>query len=547
MNSRRLRLRGAAGKIRTEYFMSQEHLVVPIVALVEGVIWPVNAESPELVLAEELAIAPAGWNGRPVFVNHPADDEANQISGNNPETLELSSFGIIFNADPPGLVLANKKLRYEAWLNKEKAPEVEGAVRIIERLEAEDPDDLVEISVGVFVRAEKVEGEWKGIKYKAIWRNIVPDHHAMLPEGMIGACSVDMGCGAPRIASVHLVTAHGLELIGDEDMTVPKKPDEKDKKTVRERVAEITKFRTNAGEDGTMSDADLRGQLDSQLRAVEPGYWGIDSVFPESQQVVYAVYPEDTFQLFQRSYKIDDNNAVTLKDDREEVTPVTVYTPVTAEANPKQPAQPTAAASCGCRTDGGSMKTMNERIAALIANGRFKEEDKTWLEKVPEARFEALEAAQPNPPKPVEPPAPAPAPAPAPNPPAPAPKPAEESRAAAAVPKTTEEYLATLPAAVAGPIRQGIRAAESRKAATIKALKDSGRCKFDDAALNAKDQDELDMLMDLAGVSTQPQSVDFGAGNAPRAAETKDKGRPPAAPDFFEASRKASAKRAVSE
>jgi len=64
--------RGAMGStLRTANFDGREYVVVPVVALVEGVIHPVNSAAPELVLAEEFAKAPNGWNGRPVLWNHP--------------------------------------------------------------------------------------------------------------------------------------------------------------------------------------------------------------------------------------------------------------------------------------------------------------------------------------------------------------------------------------------------------------------------------------------------------------------------------------------
>lgn len=542
---RAIRLRGAAGKTRTETYMGQEHLVVPVVGLVEGVIWAVNAETPELVLAEDMAIAPAGWNGRPCFVDHPADEDENKISGNNPEALENLAFGTLFHANSGDDVLQTKKLKFEAWLNKAKAVDVPGAEDIIRRLEAEDPDDIVEISVGVFVRAEEVKGEYDGIKYFGIWRNIVPDHLALLPAGVKGACSVEMGCGAPRAASVHLVTERGLERIGDENMTVPNK----DKRSLRDRLVDLMpslKLRTNAGEDGSISDGELRNRLDSAIRAVEPGYYWIDDVFPEQSLVVYTVAPEEKWEMYQRSYALDANNNVTLNDDRVVVEPTLTYTPTGTTSD--EPVTAAAASSCGCgsTTNGGNMKK-EQRIAALIAasKGRYVETDKTWLMQVPDERLTALEQnsdagpkGDPIPGAPTgdtgsqrnDPPPPAPA-QPRNDPPPPA------ERRDNAVPRTAEEFLGTLPADVADSVRQGMRIAEQRKAASIKALKDTGRCKLTDAELNGRTQDQLDQLVELAGVRMTPQAVDF-SGQAPRAAEQhNESNEPPKAPSFYDAVR----------
>ena len=540
--------------------MGQEHLVVPVVALVEGVIWAVNAETPELVLAEELAIAPAGWNGRPSFVDHPSDEESNKVSGNNPETLESKSFGILFNADPSERVLADKRLRFEAWLNVEKATDVDGAQDIIARLEANDPEDVVEVSVGVFVRAEDSKGKFDGQPYEGIWRNIVPDHLAFLPKGIKGACSVEMGCGAPRVASVHLVTAQGLTRIGDETMTVPATTPPappKDKRTLRERLIDLIpsmKFRVGAGESGTMSDQDLRYSIDTALRAVEPGYWGIDSVFPEESLVVYSCMPTDVYQMFQRGYTVNADGTVALKDDRVEVVPTTIYQPLTATAAHTQPPTVAAQPSCGCGNHGGDSMNKTERIAALIAGskGRFTDADTTWLNGVPEDRLTALEAQSaspqgqlipgaptgPNVPPNPQPPNPQPQ-NPNPQPPNPASEPAQNTTAqnTTAQPRDAESYLATLPPDVADSVRQGMKIATQRKAASIKALKDTQRCKLTDVELTAMTQTQLDTLIELAGITTQPQAVDFSV-QAPRMAAVNGD-EVPAAPDFFAAARAA--------
>lgn len=201
--ARHLHLLGATGAMRTALFENEEHLVVPVVALVEGVIHAVNAATPELVLASEFSIAPAGWNGRPVVYDHP-NDGTTQISANIPHVLETMALGRVFNTEVKG-----KRLLMDAYLNPARA-KVLGATaeQIIARVRA---NEMIEVSVGVFVVAEKSSGTAaNGATYDYIWRNIVPDHLALLPAGMIGACSIEMGCGTPRAATVHVVTETGL-------------------------------------------------------------------------------------------------------------------------------------------------------------------------------------------------------------------------------------------------------------------------------------------------------------------------------------------------
>ena len=74
--------------IRTETFNGTDHLVVPLVAITEGVLWPSNAESPELALASEFGKYPQSWDGRPVVMGHPLRD-GTPVSANSPDVLNV--------------------------------------------------------------------------------------------------------------------------------------------------------------------------------------------------------------------------------------------------------------------------------------------------------------------------------------------------------------------------------------------------------------------------------------------------------------------------
>lgn len=193
--ARIVHLHGASGKIRTAQFNGTEHVVVPVVALMEGVIWPVNAETPEFVTERALAVAPSGWNGRPCVGNHPAIN-GTQVSANTPGMLEKSQFGVIFNA-----MMNGKKLTMEGWLDPQRAKVIGAEAQdVIARARA---GEMIEVSVGAFVVTEDARGEFNGQPYKAIWREIIPDHLAFLPRGTTGACSISMGCGGVRAAATH--------------------------------------------------------------------------------------------------------------------------------------------------------------------------------------------------------------------------------------------------------------------------------------------------------------------------------------------------------
>jgi hypothetical protein len=193
MSTRSVHIRAAAGgHLKTATYEGREHLVVPVVALMEGVMFASNAPAPEFVPAATLAKSASGWNGEPVMLNHPAR-EGLKTTANHPETLERESFGRVFAAR-----FEKNRLLMEAWLDVAKAKRVPGAEAVIERIRA---GQTIEVSVGAFVEVENTAGRWAGHEYRGIWRDVVPDHLAMLPEGVTGACSVSMGCGAMRAAS----------------------------------------------------------------------------------------------------------------------------------------------------------------------------------------------------------------------------------------------------------------------------------------------------------------------------------------------------------
>ena len=168
--------------VRHETFEGRDHLVVPTVMVVEGVL------NGALVSAEELAASAESWNGRPVPILHP-QERGEYVTANDPKIIERGVVGQLFSAKVEG-----SKLKGELWIDIAKAEKL-GHGKTIKDLEA---GTMVEVSTGYFCDETPEEGEFKGIKYSTIHRNLRPDHLALLP-GEIGACSVEDGCGAPRI------------------------------------------------------------------------------------------------------------------------------------------------------------------------------------------------------------------------------------------------------------------------------------------------------------------------------------------------------------
>jgi hypothetical protein len=168
----------------TRYSLNgRHHLVVPAIGIVEGVL------NGELVLRQDFACHVESWNGRPVTLRHP-DDDGKPVSANSPDIIERFQIGTMFNAH-----LVGDRLRAELWIDAQKARTLgKDGVTLLERLENGTP---TEVSTGYFRDLDPTLGDWDGVPYAGIARNIKPDHIAILPD-QVGACSLNDGCGTPR-------------------------------------------------------------------------------------------------------------------------------------------------------------------------------------------------------------------------------------------------------------------------------------------------------------------------------------------------------------
>ncbi len=323
------------------------------------------------------------------------------------------------------------------------------------------------------------------------------------------------------------------------------------------------------------SDNDVRRKLYEELKEVEPACNYVEAVYSDLGQVVYSVYSAGmgpyTLSLYRRTFVQAADGTITLGDTREEVEPVLTYEPVEAEeatdevlaaaATKKVQAMhdhavalgatcapyaagaaPKAAGSCGCGKHPAAASTSNtnkeqeidmnkqDRIKALIGEGKgtFTEADRAMLEAADEAtlgRFEAAQTAQVTALKTATDAAQASATE-------------VTTLKAASAPKTAtfEELLGTADPATRELISSGRAMGQARKDASIKLLKDSGRCKITDAKLTAMSQAELDELVSLANITVPTvASVDFSGNGAPRSGASNNEVPPP--PDLFAALR----------
>ncbi len=467
--------------IRVAEFRGSEHTIIPCVALVEGVLWPANSPHPELALAEEFGRFPEGWNGSPIVYDHPKVNGVH-VAASSPGILEDNAVGQLFNT-----VLEDGKLKTELWIDNALVANLseEGQAQI-ENLKS--GDEVVEVSTGLFMMSEMAEGDFDGEHYNAIWRNIVPDHLAILPPGVPGACSIADGCGAPRMntstsdrttdfvpvmraASLNTNAEDcGCDIIDDPDI---------EKSLFQSLMAKGSKFFNFIGSADHLSDGDVRTALSGALNSIEDQYTFIVSVFSANDKGTFVYEVGFGDGLFERTFKIK-NNKVTIGDDAIMVRPETKFVPVEVVTN-----------EANSITQENAMNK-DELVTGLIANKatQFTVDDKDFLDGLTEDQLQKMVPVANE-----EAPA------------APVVEPTGDRNAAdllsageeeVTAPVTTEDYIADAPPEVQQILNSGLKMHRARKDALITALTANARNQFTKEQLESKDVTELETIVALA-------------------------------------------------
>lgn len=186
----RINADGADGEIRRATFNDAEHVVAPAVA----------ARAMELnggyVPQSEWTKSAPAWNGTPVTLSHPTDDDGRPVLANMPDVAEQSWLGRFFNVQAAN---DGETLEGDVWLNVDRASELgDDAQSVVDNVEAGEP---VDVSTAYF--ADRLEsGEYDGEQREAVVGNLRPEHLAVLPNDE-GKCSVEDGCGVPTPPSAN--------------------------------------------------------------------------------------------------------------------------------------------------------------------------------------------------------------------------------------------------------------------------------------------------------------------------------------------------------
>lgn len=103
-----------------------------------------------------------------------------------------------------------------------------------------------------------------------------------------------------------------------------------------------------------MSNEELRWRLHDALYNVEPGFIGVNNVYPDGgkddlspQSVVYECYVNNEYYLYSRTYQVSDAGDVTVNDDRREVEISVSYKAVGLGASSTERTAPVT--NCGCQ------------------------------------------------------------------------------------------------------------------------------------------------------------------------------------------------------
>lgn len=354
--------------IRRETFDGKQHLVVPVVMMVEGV--HVGSHGPVLHLAEELGRYPESWDGIPVTIGHP-EVSGVYVSANNPAILQDWAVGRIFNTQIDG-----SNLRSEAWLDEESLERVSE-----ETLQRINNGEVLEVSVGIFSDEQTSSGTWNTESYNAIARNHRPNHLALLPDE-IGACSITDGCG------IRVNKKGGTK--------VTEKKEEKKIVVNKDNQSQVLKELNHLGFSiNEVGHNEIREKVSQVVYGFDDGV--LDNYIEEvyNDYFVYMQFNNRveprTRKLYKQSYEVGEDNSIKLKGE-----PVQVKREVSYDAVPSVNSEGREVTKRVIQKNNNKKSMCEECVKkatdALIANKAtaWNEDDREYLESQTEEQLEKM-------------------------------------------------------------------------------------------------------------------------------------------------------------
>ena len=496
-----------------------DYLVVPTILIVEGV------HNNVFYPSDELKKFPESWNGRPVVINHP-DLNGQAITANSPDIVEKQTVGALFNVK-----YKDGKLKGEVWINIEKCRKISEAI-----LDSLHNNEKIEVSTGLFTECDGIEGEWNGEKYVGTVFNYRPDHLALLPND-IGACSWEDGGGMPRVnergdgkgtggakqkdggTDSCVCPDCGATVTHDRgtpcaEMSCPKCGATMTGMTKNEEEMNILKRMMKAMSLNEASHSEVWMALSSLL----DDKFGTDTLKAYVVEVydnsfIYADINEGAASLYKQNYAKNADDSVQLDGDPSAVKEVRQFVPVTTNKKEKE-------------------ETMNKAkfVDDLIANSDWTEDDKELLLNMSEEQLKRLSLSTedvesegkkeetPAEKKEEE-----------------VPVPAENKEVEKeAGPKTPDDLIANIEdPEIKATLKRALARDRQIKTNMVASLVSNKKCKFTEVQLNAKEIEELDILMSMLGIE-ENESKDFSLRMPAMKANAEDENAIPAMPSVFE-------------
>jgi hypothetical protein len=293
-----------AGEIREETFRGRDYVVREATLMVgDIVVQPANAGgNREFVPSSVIAQSPAICNDSPMLMDHPPEEMLTEDGlSTDMKTLEALQLGEVYNSR-----FTDGKLRSEMWFDVAAIGEMsDGAQKMLER--ARDPEDIIEVSIAPLVHVVEENGvSPSGEEYDSRWVSLIKyDHVAALPKGIIGACSVETGCGMRTLASKVYTDKKEAKRVADEHYD----------SWIR-----------------TLADSE-KGLLESISLALNSEHgWdflGIVDILAGSGEVIFSLWSDESSVLQKQSYSVKsggkNNGKVTLEGEPTAVVGRTVY------------------------------------------------------------------------------------------------------------------------------------------------------------------------------------------------------------------------------
>lgn len=347
--------------VREEVLGNKTYLVVPVTMMVEGV--HNGSAGPLLHTAAELGKIPESWNGIPVTIGHPRNDDG-FIPANDPQVLEEWAIGSVFHT-----VMEGQKLKSEAWLEKDKLQTVNE--NLFDRI---NNGEIVEVSVGVFSEDEETEGSYQGEDYVAVATNLRPEHLAILPHTE-GACSVDDGCGI-RVNNKNM-------LVNEENRTQVLEE-------LRQTGYNVAKI--------VVHENSLTEKVDIIRSAVyamdnENTYFYIEEVFES-----YVIYRKEdrvnnTSNLYKHTFVFTADETVEFVGEPVQVTRNVEYVTVQANTRITRKRKVSVNSKKEVTMSDGKCPECIRKVNALITNEKtaYTEDDREWLETLEETQLDKMQ------------------------------------------------------------------------------------------------------------------------------------------------------------